>query len=66
MDPYGLRHQVQLDSAYTAPIPGLMYDPQRQLSTLGGSPLVEQPDLMRQYSVTWNTTNRDNKTDEGG
>lgn len=66
MIPYGLRHQVHIGGAYTSPIPGLAYDPQRQLSTVGDRPLVEQPDLMRQYSVTWNTTNRDNKTDDDG
>ncbi len=66
MAPYGLTHQVYLDPAYTAPIPGIVYDPQRQLSTVGGNPLVEQPDLMRQFTVTWGTTDRDNKTDNGG
>lgn len=66
MVPYGLRHQVRLGDAYTSPIPGLVYDPYQQLSTLNGSPLVGQPDVMRQYSVTWQTTDRDNKTDAGG
>ncbi|GAA2422691.1 hypothetical protein GCM10010191_38140 [Actinomadura vinacea] len=66
MVPYGLRHQVHLDGAYTASIPGIVYDPHRQLSTVGGRPLVEQPALMRQYTVTWGTTHNDNKTDDGG
>jgi hypothetical protein len=66
MVPYGLRHQVRLDGAYTTPIPEIAYDPRRQLSTVGGRPLVEQPALMRQYTVTWGTTDRDNKTDDGG
>jgi hypothetical protein len=30
---------------------------------VGGGPLVSQPDLLIQYTVTWGTTNRDNKTD---
>jgi len=66
MVPYGLTHQVRLDPAYTAPIAGIVYDPNRQLSTVGGRPLAEQPDLIRQYSVTWGTTGNDNKTDDGG
>ncbi|MFD0857210.1 hypothetical protein ACFQ07_33715 [Actinomadura adrarensis] len=66
MVPYGLRHQVRLDEAYTAPISGIVYDPNRQLSTVGGRPLVEQPALLRQYTVTWGTTANDNKTDDGG
>jgi hypothetical protein len=66
MVPYGLRHQVRLDGAYTAPITGIVYDPRRQLSTVSGKPLVEQPALMQQYTVTWGTTANDNKTDDGG
>lgn len=66
MDPYGLSHQVQLNETYTTPISGIVYDPSRQLSTIGGRPLVEQPTLLRQYTVTWGTTANDNKTDDGG
>jgi hypothetical protein len=66
MEPFGLTHQVRLNPEYTTPIPGIVYDPSRQLSTVGGRPLSEQPELIRQYTVTWGTTGNDNKTDDGG
>lgn len=66
--PYGLRHQVMLPPAFTGPIPGITYDPalQQNVTVGNGLPLADQPALLRSYSVTWGTTNRDNKTDDGG
>jgi putative ATP-grasp target RiPP len=66
MTPYGLGYQVPLAEAFTTPPTGITYDPGTQLNMVNGRPLVKQPDLMIQYSVTWNTTSRDNKTDDGG
>jgi hypothetical protein len=66
MIPYGLNHRIRLPEAFTTPPEGIIYDPVLQLNVSGGVPLVHQPDLMVQYSVTWSTTNRDNKTDSGG
>lgn len=64
--PYGLRHQVRLPEAFTAEPAGVVYDPARQLNTVNGQPLVEQPNLLPQMTVTWGTTGNDNKTDDGG
>ncbi|MGI5165118.1 hypothetical protein ACQEU3_12245 [Spirillospora sp. CA-253888] len=66
MVPYGLEHQVRLPEVYTAPLPDVTYDPSIQLNVTGGRPLVQQPALLRQYTVTWGTENNDNKTDDGG
>jgi hypothetical protein len=66
MTPYGLGRQVRLPEVYTAPPAGIVYDPGTQLNIAGGLPLVQQPELMIQYTVTWDTANRDNKTDTGG
>lgn len=66
MTPYGLGHQVRLAEAFTTPPAGISYDPATQLNMVGGKPLVSQPDLLIQYTVTWDTPNRDNKTDDGG
>ncbi|MBX6765596.1 MAG: hypothetical protein IRY90_00295 [Actinomadura rubrobrunea] len=66
MTPYGLNHQVRLPEAYTAPMPDTVYDPAAQLNITGGRPLVQQPELVRARTVTWDTPNRDNKTDDGG
>ena len=66
MTPYGLTHQVRLPDVFTSDPPGVTYDPQRQLSLVNGVPLVEQPDIIRMWTTTWGTTNRDNKTDDDG
>ncbi|MFV2172372.1 hypothetical protein ACFHW2_11680 [Actinomadura sp. LOL_016] len=66
MSPYGLTHQVRLPEAFTAPLPDAVYDPATQLHMIGGAPLVHQPELMQQRSVTWGTPRNDNKTDDGG
>ncbi|MFC6883396.1 hypothetical protein [Actinomadura yumaensis] len=65
MRPYGLTHQTRLNAAYTAP-PPFAYCPARQQSIADGIPIALQPALLRAYSVTWGTTDKDNKTDDGG
>ncbi|MDL4774241.1 MULTISPECIES: hypothetical protein [Thermomonosporaceae] len=66
MTPYGLIHQQSLDPAFTTPPPNLTYCPVRQQTLANGVPLAAQPDLLQAYSVTWGTTDKDNKTDAGG
>lgn len=63
--PYGLRNQVGLRPAVTA-IPPVVFDPDRQVNLHQGVPLADQRDLMIQFTVTWGTTHRDNKTDDNG
>ncbi|MFD0685496.1 hypothetical protein [Actinomadura fibrosa] len=64
--PYGLRFAQRLSAAVTQTPPDLTYCPRRQQTLAGGSPLAAQPGLLRAYSVTWGTTDRDNKTDDNG
>lgn len=66
MSPYGLTHQVRLPDEFVVPLPDTVYDPTTQLHMTGGLPLVHQPELMHQRTVTYGTANRDNKTDDGG
>lgn len=66
MTPYGLGHQVPLPESYTTKPPRITYDPGVQLNMVNGRPLVAQPALLQQYSVTWSTTHNDNKTDSRG
>lgn len=64
MVPYGLNHQVRLPDSYVQDPSGVAYDPRTQLNMVNGLPLVDQPALLRQGTVTWGTTDRDNKTDD--
>ncbi|MUN41693.1 hypothetical protein [Actinomadura litoris] len=65
LSPYGLRCAQRLPAHITL-APDLAYCPHRQQTLAGGRPLAERPDLLAARSVTWGTTDRDNKTDNNG
>ena len=56
MAPYGLGHAVPLPNAFSAGLPGVTFDPSRQVSTLGGQPAVENPGMLAQWGITWGDT----------
>lgn len=64
MIPYGLTHEIRLPDTFTRDAPGASYDRRRQLSVIGGRPMVEQPGLLNTWTTTWGTANQDNQTDE--
>lgn len=66
MVPYGLTHQVSLPEVFTTDPPGVTYDPTAQLSLVNGRPLAAQPLILKAWTTTWGTTNKDNKTDDAG
>lgn len=57
MTPYGLTHAAPLPAAFSAALPGVTYDPARQISTTDGTPTVENPAALAQWAVTWGDTN---------
>ncbi|GAA4490517.1 hypothetical protein GCM10023191_022800 [Actinoallomurus oryzae] len=56
MVPYGLGHAAPLPNAFSTSLPGVTFDPARQVSMVAGQPAVENPASLSQWAITWGDT----------
>lgn len=56
MAPYGLGHAAPLPTAFSTTLPGVTYNPARQVSTIDGTPAVENPAALAHWGLTWGDT----------
>jgi hypothetical protein len=55
-NPYGLGHAIPLPPKFNPTMPGVTYDQATQVSTIAGTPVVENPAMLGAWGVTWGDT----------
>lgn len=61
--PFGLTHQIELGPEHRCELlERAVYDVDQQLTLIDGKPLADHPQML-DSTVTWNTTDNDNKSD---